>query len=423
MAKKRSNEIWLDVEEAPRSGLPDTAKNARRAKTLRIFVWASVVLFPIALLALIGTAGSSSEVPAATAGQSSKGRIAATGALEAWLDSPQSPLPDGELISWDGAVERTSEVVEPTGDGAGYTVTTESNTFTVGVRIPEATTTTTTKPAKAEGSSSEKSTTTTAATTTTEGDSSSPAADETDTPTISAGDTPSTWSATYQVEVLVALDSRGGAIVVSQPSIIPIPSASADSWAPSTPTWTGLTSTQAPENVKTAASRWTDAYVSGDADDLRLATGDPTETNVYTPLVGPLSATTEVTAAASADEGVTMVVRVSITARWPGQPDPADDSTDSDAVTPPFELDLLVEGADTGAPVVVAWGPPGSGADLTAYSNAVTGDRELATTTSTTEAPTTTTEATTTTTAPKAKPKAKTKPKASTTTTTKPKGN
>ena len=62
-----------------------------------------------------------------------------------------------------------------------------------------------------------------------------------------------------------------------------------------------------------------------------------------------------------------MVVSLTMTLPWNGQG--ADDSGAQTLAT----YDLLVTGADTAAPRVVAWGGAGTGPTLSAYDNAVAG--------------------------------------------------
>ena len=127
---------FADLEEAPRAGV-DPKRIERRSKTLRAMVWVTVFLAPIALLGWITALGSSGSVSEGAA-TSSPGRLAATEAVRVWLTSDASPLPGGEIISWNGATEVSSEL----DDQSGVTVTVESNSFTVGLRRQATTTTT-----------------------------------------------------------------------------------------------------------------------------------------------------------------------------------------------------------------------------------------------------------------------------------------
>lgn len=388
-----SPHAFSDLEEAPRAGV-EPKKLARRSKTMRILVWTSVLLAPIALLGWITALGAGSSGSDAASGASSPGRAAATEAVRTWLSAEQSPLTGGEIISWDGATIRSTT----TDDTSGVTVTVESDRFTVGVRAAAPTTTTTpkttttTKPAKPKGSGSKTTTTTAPKSTTTTAAASS---DDTTTTVFDPSSAVGTlWTDTYSVEVLVAVDSRGGVEVVSAPSMIPTTPPVDDGWAPTDPAWTGLPSANASDAVDAVVQRWADVYVLGSAEDLALATGDPDEEHSYLPLDladRPDSVTAAVAAAADAGED-RQVVRVSLVFAWDG----ADGEDPLEA--PRVDMDLLVERASTASPVVVAWGPAGSGGDLEPYANGVIGERAGATkSTSTTEAgstsSTTTTEA------------------------------
>jgi hypothetical protein len=379
-----SPHAFSDLEEAPRAGV-EPKKLVRRSKTMRILVWTSVLLAPIALLGWITALGAGSSGSDAASGASSPGRAAATEAVRTWLSAEQSPLTGGEIISWDGATIRSTT----TDDTTGVTVTVESDRFTVGVRASAATTsttsaksTTTTKP-KGSGSKTTTTTTTTAAST-----------DDTTTTVFDPSSSVGTlWTETYSVEVLVALDSRGGVEVISAPSMIPTTPPVDDGWAPTDPAWPGLPSANASDAVDAVVQRWADVYVLGSAEDLALATGDPDEEHSYLPLDladRPDSVTAVAAAAAEAGED-RQVVRVSLVFAWDG----VDGEDPLEA--PRVDMDLLVERASTASPVVVAWGPAGSGGDLEPYANGVIGERAGATkSTSTTEASTsstTTTEA------------------------------
>lgn len=393
MARRTSTDLpWLDVEEAPRADLADTRKLHRKARIYRIWGWASFFLAPIALIGWVSSMGGTDPVVAASA-QSSPGRLVASGSLESWLASDPAPLPGAQIVSWDGAVEVASRVVEGPGSGDGYTVSTESNRFTVAVPA--------TRSADSDtgGADSEDSTdpetdpeTDPAVPSTT----SAPAGDPDSTETAQSADmVTQRWSAVYEVTVLVEIDSRGGAVAISLPSVVPVPVPADDGWEETTPQWAGLSSTSVTDPVETAVSRWATAYISGDPEELRLATGDPDVTNRYSPLIGPDAVTTEALAAGTSDSGKTAVVRVRFSPHWPGQPVVDGSSSRDVPAAPPFELDLLVENANTGSPVIVAWGPPGTGGDLTAYQNAVTGSRPDIEPTTTTAAATATTTTTT----------------------------
>lgn len=391
---------WLEVEEAPRADLPDTRKRARKARMWRAFVWVSVVSLPIVLIGMIGMMASSPIGTGSSGAQSSDGRVVATSVLQAWLNEDPAPIPGGQVISWDGAetvgtrnIRPSSSRVEP------YSITTEANMFTVGVRENPLTSTTVGAAGSLDSGSAGEQSETGPGTTdgTDETLTTEPGETEEQAEVRRRRDIPEMWALTYQVSVLVEVDSRGGVKPIAQPSIVPNVAPATDGWEEVSPAWTGLEDLNPPDPVKTAVSRWSVAYISHDPEELRLATGDPIATNRYFPFSGPDSITAVVLGAGSADAGETAVVRVRLQPHWPGQPVP-DENRSEVPTAPPFDLDLLVLNADTGSPVVVAWGAPGTGADLEPYQNAVVGERPTpSTTTSTTSttAPTTTAPSTT----------------------------
>jgi len=367
MAKPKgsTNHPYFEAEEVPRAGLPDANKINRQAKLWRWLVTGSLILFPFALFAAFagGGAGGGGAVSSA-ASATSPGRAAATETLRGWLAATPSPLPGGELVSWDGATSLGETRVE----NEPYRVETVVEHFTVGVRADAPTfvnapggttsTTSTTAPSSSKGDPTITSTSTT-------------------TTTIKVdGEPVSVWSETYQADVLVAIDSRGGAASISAPSLVPIAGAATDGWVPADISWPGLARANATDPVRVAVQRWAAVYATGSGEDLRLATGDPSADDFYTPMniEGRVasSVTASVTGAGSVDGGKSMVVRVELNVVWPDQDV---DSTGQPVAGPSFDLDVLVERAGTAAPIVVAWGGPGSGQDLLPYANALHGDR------------------------------------------------
>jgi len=125
-----------------------------------------------------------------------------------------------------------------------------------------------------------------------------------------------------------------------------------------------------------AVQAWAAAYTSGDPAALRLTVGDPDPARGYLPLTGVAAADTTVGPSTVLDPA-TVAVRVELAITWPTA-EPAGSATA--AVTSPAEppaaaakvaFDVLVTGADTAAPRVVAWGGPGTGPELTPFRNAV----------------------------------------------------
>lgn len=171
----------------------------------------------------------------------------------------------------------------------------------------------------------------------------------------------------YRSGVQVAVDPRGSATAISTPSLEPLASAASDSWSSGSP-WPGLKVVGAPDPVKKAIEGWAAAYTSGDADTLRLAVGDPDAQHWYSPLAGVQQVSAETVTATPLDKDETVLaVQVRLRIRWVGQ-QVADGTT-----LPASTFDVLVERADTAAPVVTAWGAAGTGPNLVRYGNAIDG--------------------------------------------------
>lgn len=171
----------------------------------------------------------------------------------------------------------------------------------------------------------------------------------------------------FRSSVQVAVDPRGSAEAISTPSLEPIPGTADDSWQAGT-TWPGMKTGNVPDPVRKAIAGWAAAYTSGDPDTLRLAVGDPDATHWYEPLVGVQKVTADPAASTPLDDDQTVLaVQVKLQLLWVGQ------TVESGTQLPPVTMDVLVERADTAAPVVTAWGPSGVGPNLERYGNAVDG--------------------------------------------------
>lgn len=324
--KSRISVFDGDIVEATRTGVSGTSGSGTVLTRLyRGYVWAAVLLLPFALLGVIVTSVASSgghpthRVDPSSTATSSAGRTAATLELRSWLAAAPSPLPGGQILSWDGAVV-----------------------------LPPAT-----APLQADGSRDE-----------------APATYKTELDSFTLIDS---HQHTYTATVQVALDPRGGgAEALSGPSLAPTVPAASDSWTGGGP-WPGLDPVpQVPNSVQTAITGWVNAYTSGSADALRLAVGDTSSRHTYLPLTGVASATATATAGADYGRPGAMIVQVQLDIVWQGQKPATDGSGGDTSDTPQTTMDLLVERAGTAAPVVVAWGAPGSGPTLTPYRNAVT---------------------------------------------------
>jgi len=306
LRRRPAAEEWLRADES--SAIPPPKERQTiRDRARRWLLYAVIAAFPVWTIVGVATMVHWSDVAKSAASAtsasvvSSPGRAAAWKSLSAWLATTPSPLPGGQIVSWDGSVA-TDPPESATGTGPTWTSSIESFTLV-----------------------------------------------------DNAGNL-------YLSSVQVALDPRGGSEVVGGPSLIPVAPTADDSWSSDGP-WPGLTVVGPPPAVSAAATAWATAYVSGSSGTLRLAIGDTDPTRTYVPLTGATASNVTVISAAVPDAGKPdiMIARVSVALTWGGQDDPAE----------PMVLDVRVSRADTAAPVVDAWGPPGSGPTLTAYQNAV----------------------------------------------------
>lgn len=334
-ANANTNLDWTTLdEEVPNPQLPDGIRLASRQRRYRWMVWSTVFLAPIALFSVVLVAGAKSAAihPTATvagAQVSSPGRTAATLELNTWLHQVPSPLPGATVLSWDGAVA-VPAVPSPQVNGQSATAgsaptwNAEIDNFTLVVQPTQSTTSSTT----------------------------------TSSPTI------------YDAGIEVAINpAGGGAIALGGPSITIAPPPASNNWQIGGP-WPGLSATTSvSQPVQSAINGWLVAYTSGSPSALGLAVGDPNLSHGYIPLSGVASATDSVTAAATRPNDAE-IVNISLSIVWSGESTSTTQANGSN--TPPLTtMDVLVERASTAAPVVVAWGPSGSGPTLRPYQNAV----------------------------------------------------
>lgn len=321
MAAKR-NDGW-DLDEAPATGVKPPSTG--RVRTVKVALWSVLVagvLAPIMLIAAGAAVLKANSLVAATGAPvavSSPGRLAATIAINRWLASTPAPLVSGQVMSWDG-----SRII-PT------TVVTDRNGKTTSPQVGYVS--------------------------------------EIDSFSLVDG-----FGLQYTASIQVQVDPRtktGSA--VGSPSLLPVVGKASDSWQNGGP-WPGLTGTSVPDAIHKATAGWASAYISGDGSSLRIAVGDPDPNHMYVPLSGVDQVGSDVVVGAVlnlADPSV-MIVQVKLVMHWVSQP--ALSSTDlANKDRPGIVLDLLVERANTAAPVITAWGAPGAGTTLTRYGNAVDG--------------------------------------------------
>ncbi|MDA8317667.1 MAG: hypothetical protein M0010_21260 [Actinomycetota bacterium] len=307
-----------ESEEVPNPELPDGRRLARRQRWTRRYVKASVILCPVlTLVALASITRSHPSAPGTSLG--SPGRTAATIAVDQWLSETPSPLPGASILSYDGA---QAIPVPKAHQGDPLTWRAAIETFTL---VSQAT---------------------------------------------------STSPASWDVGVEVAIDRSGGAVAISGPSFLPSGRAQNGSWDAGGP-WPGLSSTSSVSGaVQTVINDWLAAYTSGNDAELHLAVGDPDPKHTYVALSGVRRASDTVVAAspignANQDE---MIAEVELNLLWNHEHEspPSLEGT-SGPSGPQTTMDLLIAHASSAAPVVVAWGPPGSGPTLRPYENAIGG--------------------------------------------------
>lgn len=316
--------MWEEAEEVPRAGIPSTERLNRRARWARRLLWAGVFLFPLVCFAAVVAFanGSSGRGSGSAVVQVDPGaRAAAITTVTDWLVSVPAPLPGGTIVSWDSARGLPSAAPDKSNPKA-VTATLTVHSLTV-----------------RDGSGS-----------------------------------------MYTVEVLVAVDDLGEVAVVGTPSLLPV--APSSDWASSLVVWPGTQTTTATDSVKSAVGAWVESFTSGDPARLRLTVGDPDSNHAYVPLGGLLGADHTVGAAAwlvDVDGKPTsrMLVQVEVRFKWPRVGAPSDKGPRV------ATYDLLVEGANSAAPRVVAWGGVGTGPVLVEYGNAVVGRQLVAAPTAT----------------------------------------
>lgn len=331
MAPKRSKaqqpaDSWLiDPQELPRADIELKDKTASRQKLYRVMVYGVMFgLFPLSLLANMAMMPKVLEfgtaAVAAPARTDSETKSAAMLAVTKWLAQSPSPLPGGSLLSWDG-VDIQAEPDITVDKNNGQTIEKQ------GLQLHHMT-------------------------------------------VVSA--TGSVFSTTVQV----AYSKVRGAQVTGDPTLIPKAPDDASSW-PNLKSWPNLTKVGATDQMTQAAKSWVEAFTSADPEKLHHMVGDSSTDHSYVPLRGATASDVRIVDAgarlapdASTDSKPSDVVaRVSFAVKWDGQ------NTGAATTLSRVTYDVLIQKADTGSPVIVAWGGAGTGESLSPYSNAI--DRKL----------------------------------------------
>lgn len=318
-----SDDFWaLEAEELPRADVATVHSAARRIRLFRIWVVASVVLLPIALLAIISFLPKFLEEPAAAPALdnqvNSPTKPVAMQAVRTWLAGAPSPLPGGQLLSWDGVKIQAEPDLSVNPD-------TNQTTERQGLELH--------------------------------------------TMTLL-----SPTGAFFTTQVQVGYSPFRGAKVIGQPTLIPRAPDEKQAF-PNLKSWPNLDLAGRTEPIDQAATAWAKAFTSGDPDTLRLAVGDTTANRSYVPLVqatatdvrvGEVAAEKPETSAVAGPPS-RVVAQVSFAVTWEGQ------VLGRGEAPARVSYDVLIDQADTASPKVVAWGGSGAGESLTPFMNGIDG--------------------------------------------------
>jgi len=337
---------WLsNPDELPRADVELKDKAAGRQKLYRFAVVAVLFVgFPLSAfgnLAMLPKILDSKPAAVSQPGAlTSETKPAAMLAVQNWLAQSPSPLPGGQLLSWDGVdIQAAPEIiVDPN---------TNQTTEKQGLQLHHITV------ASATGQ-------------------------------------------IFNTTIQVAYSKVRGSQVIGLPSLVPKAPDDKGTW-PGVTSWPNLTTLSATDPMIQSATAWVKAFTSGNTDTLRLAVGDQDISHSYIPLaqvtatdvqVAAVGYRKDVKAGDSAPKPTQVVARVTFAIQWQGQ--------DLGTTKTPSRVsyDILLNRADGGAPVVVAWGGVGTGESLTEFMNAenrkITSDgveKSVASATATAKAP------------------------------------
>lgn len=245
-----------------RKNLSNSQSREKKTRRWRRAVVSVLVLSPVLLglggYGLLNASAANREAAKAIASQSGNtldapGKAQAWAEVESWLSETPSPLPDGKIISWDGA-EKISWPILDTNTGqiveeSQATNLTDSTTYTRYVHSFTV---------------------------------------QVDEKTDSNGNvvTPTKW---YNVQVLIAYSATKGSAVMGSPTITPEANSENNSWAADEQTWPNGVSGVVPRAVSDSVGAWVSAFTSGDSTKLRVYVSDPNSSNSYAPLTGIVS--------------------------------------------------------------------------------------------------------------------------------------
>lgn len=317
--KSASGQDWWEqaATTLPAAENMPQKKRRRLRRLITGYIWVAVVMLPLTLLSvfvlaaqLIGRADTATPV---VDGQGSVATAEAQLAVETWLNQTPAPVPGGRVVSFTGATSVTPEPDE-SGEPANYQLVTYQF--------------------------------------------------------VLADSATRLYTTSIQMAV-----SAAGSVEVAGPAVVPVPGTDPNAATGQWP-WPGIPSGASNPGYQSAVAAWTRAYASGDPAELKQTVGDPDPARSYVPLSGVTLSQPSIDQVGqlwAEDQDRTenalptqALLRVRVAATWAGQPNPA-----SSEQMPTLTYDLLLDRADTAAPVVVAWGSPGT--TLQPYGNALTG--------------------------------------------------
>jgi hypothetical protein len=321
--RNQPDDFWAnEADELPRADVEAVQTTIKKLKLYKAWVISSVVLLPIALLAIISFLPKFLEepyvAPAVSNQLDSPTKPVAMKSVQDWLDKQPSPLPGGKILSWDG-VEIQAEPKTVTADNGDVEETQGLQMHTMTLISPS--------------------------------------------------------GSFFTTKLQVAYSPVRGAKVLGAPTLIPRAPDEKQSW-PNLRTWPNLVTASKLEPVEQAVTAWAKAFTSGDPDALRLAVGDTSANRSYVPLVQVKVSNVSVGDVAAhplpkdapEDQKITQVIaQVSFGVEWDGQ------NLGTSSTPSRVTYDVLIDKADTASPQVVAWGGAGTGETLKPYMNAVEG--------------------------------------------------
>lgn len=316
---------WEDAEELPRADLPDGQKLARTNKRLDRYIRFCAIAFPVLVIVVFfaWTTTLGEEDPVEPPGGSDRVRAEARLALQQWLADETSPLTGGYIVDWHETVSLPYEQSEDDSED-------DEGTRLYSVRFIVA---------------------------------KAPQFDE-DGRQLAIGPD------MYFADVLVATNSAQSVAVLHDPSLEIMPPAFEQELRETSP-WVGVERANVTPEIEDAVRVWAETFTSGTPQELKSLVDDSRDGYSYIPLIGFTLESARINAAGQLwvgdfDEDASrpprVVVSVSLTAR--------DSDTECEECDATITYDLILDRADTAAPRVVAWGPPGSGVTLEPHQNA-----------------------------------------------------